>query len=106
MHIPVLSTGCAQCGQRAIELRGGDSKTLTTQGYARSGGGRYKELLDTTVYKSLPTFWTDTEGDSVRSIHLTGKDKAKHVQVMRAAIATDKRQRLLFRESDLERTLS
>jgi len=106
----VLEKYRAACASHAIELRGGDVKTLQAHDFARSGSGRYKDLLDPAQAAEFAARcaatsleWTDTSCKNVRSEHLKGAARAKCLQVRKAVLRRGVRQCLLYREQDLQK---
>jgi len=79
------------CAGRAVELKGGDSKSLAASRFARSPPYRAKELLP--ERERLPTVWTDTACQSVK--------KGEPIQ-LRKLDRTSGCRNVLWRLSDLE----
>lgn len=71
-----LKSACAaarlNCFEKAVELTGGDSKTLVAQAFASKPPGRGRELLPDR--ERLPHDWVETECASVSSSRIARKD--------------------------------
>ena len=93
---PILGRECARvcwesCADKAVELKGGDAKSLAASRFARSPPYRAKELLP--ERERLPTVWTDTACQSVK--------KGEPIQ-LRKLDRTSGCRNVLWRLSDLE----
>ena len=82
------------CAEKAVELKGGDSKSLAASGFAKSPPGRAKELLP--GRERLPSIWTATACKSIKT------DEA--LQLRKIVCATGCRN-VLWSVSDLESVL-
>ena len=75
----VRATVNDKCTRKAVELRGGDSKTLLARGFAMPAPALGKELLPGRM--NLPRAWVDTVCCSVRS---KASGEAKAMQLRKA----------------------
>ena len=72
-----------KCMDKALEMNGGDSKTLQSQAFARSPPGFGKEMLPGRV--NLPHDWVESACGSKRWSDAKGKSGAEKVKLRRAA---------------------
>ena len=93
------------CMEKAVEMEGGDAKTLQAQAFAKAPPGFGKEMLPGRVY--LPHSWVESACASIRSSHTKGKQGAEKVELRRAeAGGRDSCRNVLWRLEDLERVLA
>ena len=86
---------------KAVEMKGGDSKTLVAKGFARNPPQLGKELLPERV--NLPGGWTDTECATV--LHSRSKAPVKTFLQVRRASEVSGWRGVLFRVADLQEAL-
>ena len=95
-------TAQEKCLNKAVEMRGGDSKTLVAKDFARKPPQLGKELLPERA--NLPSSWTDTECASVLHSRAKNVPAQAFLQVRRATGASGCRG-VLFRVDDLQKAM-
>ena len=92
------------CMEKALEMSGGDAKTLHSQAFARAPPGLWKEMLPGRI--NLPHDWVESACGSIRALKSKGKFGAEKVKLRRAATRKrDSCRGVLWRLEDLERVL-
>ena len=93
-----------KCMDKALEMNGGDSKTLQSQAFARSPPGFGKEMLPGRV--NLPHDWVESACGSKRWSDAKGKSGAEKVKLRRAATGgRESCRNVLWRVEDLAEVL-
>ena len=93
-----------KCMAKAVEMHGGDSKTLQAQMFTAAYPKWGKELLPGRT--NLPHDWVDSACASVRAVKSRGKDGAASVQLRKATTGGVSQCRgLLWRVEDLAREI-
>jgi predicted GIY-YIG superfamily endonuclease len=93
-----------KCWGKAVQIIGGDSKTLQTQLFARAPPGIGKELLPGRT--NLPHEWVESACASVRSEQTRGKEGSSFIQIRKASTGQAGTCRgILWRLEDLQAVL-
>ena len=94
-----------KCMTRAVEMVGGDSKTLEALRFAKAPPGLGRELLP--GRSVLPRQWVESACASARSVTTHGKEGSDSVKLRRCneGARRGKRKGILWRLSDLEAVL-
>jgi hypothetical protein len=94
-----------KCMAKAVEVAGGDSKTLSSQGFAKQPRGLGRELRP--GRSNLPHDWVESACTSVRSLRSHGKSGSKFVELRKAITGGEegKCKGILWRLEDLEKVL-
>ena len=79
------------CAEKAVELSGGDSKSLVASGFAKAPPGRGKELLPDR--ERLPAVWATTACMSIKS--------GEYIEIRKAQTGASGCRGLLWRVADL-----